>query len=361
MALSSARFRGDPTLEAIAADDVSAFLKFGAIGPAVTAVQFGLIDLGFAIPSGATGNYLNETTAAVEAFQGDVGLAVDGIFGVDTLTALDAKWALPFADREEFLSWTGRPLPDFNFSRADELAHRQNATDFTLAPVSAWLPEAFRDAIFSVLAQLLDPAGSPLGAMTPSATWGVSPLDLYHCHVVIDKALEDADWTDVSHDSNGVSTRATGLKTQANQAGPLRGTAWTKALRDLLLAPASGVTPAYFDQLASLLHVILGHAAAKDQTVKFVLHTFEHSRPAGMKNNDARRSWISDVTPAPGAVTPTAFPPSAYGKNVLEISALAFFVDAEAVVTVGGQTLEETSPLVGLAMNDIDAAETGMP
>jgi hypothetical protein len=196
--------------------------------------------------------------------------------------------------------------------------------------------------------------------MTPSATWGVSPLDLYHCHVVIDLASVDDDWRRIQK-QNDLTDRADKLKIQAVQAGPRDGAAWTKALRGLLLAPGSVVKPAYFDTAASFLRVVLEAATAKNAPVKFVWHTLEHSRPAGMPDDDPRRSWISDVTPAAGAVTPTTFPYLTYGQHVLELSALAFVVDADAVVTVGSQTQEETFALVGLNLADVTAAEKGMP
>ena len=55
MSLRSARFTGNPVLEAIAQGDQASYLRFGAQGDAVRAVQEALIDLGHSIPDGATG------------------------------------------------------------------------------------------------------------------------------------------------------------------------------------------------------------------------------------------------------------------------------------------------------------------
>lgn len=58
---------------------------------AVTLLQQVLIENGFAIPDGATGNYLNETAAAVRAVEQQFDLTRDnGVAGREVLTVLDA-------------------------------------------------------------------------------------------------------------------------------------------------------------------------------------------------------------------------------------------------------------------------------
>ena len=52
-------------------------------------VQQALIDLGYSIPSGATGNYMQESEDAVKLFQQASGLIADGRIGKDTMQALD--------------------------------------------------------------------------------------------------------------------------------------------------------------------------------------------------------------------------------------------------------------------------------
>ncbi|MFE9566635.1 peptidoglycan-binding protein [Streptomyces sp. NPDC006487] len=118
--LESARFRGDPVLERIRAADTTAYLKYGQSGEHIKAVQFALIDLGnpsYALPSGATGFFGTETSNAVKKFKQDEALTpADPVVGVGTIARLDGKWALPNADRDEWLSWSTRPIPEFNFS-----------------------------------------------------------------------------------------------------------------------------------------------------------------------------------------------------------------------------------------------------
>ncbi|MFE7586080.1 hypothetical protein ACFU5Y_31440 [Streptomyces gardneri] len=54
----------------------------------------GLIDLDYAIPSGATGFFGNETPQAVTSFKQDEGLRPAApVVGVETVTRLDGKWA----------------------------------------------------------------------------------------------------------------------------------------------------------------------------------------------------------------------------------------------------------------------------
>ena len=51
-------------------------------------LQQRLIDLGYSIPAGVTGNYFSQTKAAVEAHQKYMGLRVDGVCGPETLRSL---------------------------------------------------------------------------------------------------------------------------------------------------------------------------------------------------------------------------------------------------------------------------------
>ena len=73
----------------------------------------------------------------------------DPVAGIGTITTLDNFWALPFADRDEFLSWQTRPIPEFNFTRNDEQQRRLTGALFSFSPLSAWVPAAFQDAILT--------------------------------------------------------------------------------------------------------------------------------------------------------------------------------------------------------------------
>lgn len=84
-----ARFAGDSTLDSVM--DGRSVLRQGAQGEHVRKVQQALIDLGFDIPTnGASGTYDRETALAVERFQRETGLTVDGAVGQETLGTLAA-------------------------------------------------------------------------------------------------------------------------------------------------------------------------------------------------------------------------------------------------------------------------------
>src|SRR4051794_27836321 len=269
MALESARFRGDPVLERIATGDTSAFLRFGATGPAVQKLQQALIDSGFEIPDGPTGNFFQQTATAVAAFKTARGLTPrDPVAGRGTVTTLDGEWALPFADHEEFVSWN-RALPEFNFTRMDENARRLNGSAFTLAAVSSWLPAPVKDTMFASFMSLLDPGGSPDGRFTPPATWGLSPLDLYHCHLVVENSLFNRQvWDPAIVRREAVHSRLGQLRTQAQAAGAIGSPSWTAAYAGLLVG--SGVTGMVADTLETVLRI----SANTGVPVKMVWHTF---------------------------------------------------------------------------------------
>jgi len=88
--LQSARFSGDPILEACFDNENS--LGVGSKGGAVEKVQQALIDLGFSLPNfGADSDFGVETQSAVQSFQQSNALTADGIVGSDTLGVLDSQ------------------------------------------------------------------------------------------------------------------------------------------------------------------------------------------------------------------------------------------------------------------------------
>ncbi len=87
------RFSGDSTLDSVMSGH--AVLREGARGESVRKVQQALIDTGFMNPNGATGVYDRNTRIAVERFQREVGLGVDGAVGAETLGALAATAPAP--------------------------------------------------------------------------------------------------------------------------------------------------------------------------------------------------------------------------------------------------------------------------
>jgi peptidoglycan hydrolase-like protein with peptidoglycan-binding domain len=82
------RFANDRTLQSVR--DGRAVLEMGSHGEHVRKVQQALIDIGMLGPNGATGEYDRETRIAVERFQRETGLSMDGKVGRDTLHALAA-------------------------------------------------------------------------------------------------------------------------------------------------------------------------------------------------------------------------------------------------------------------------------
>lgn len=86
--LQSPRFTGVEVLERCL--EGTHRMRRPETGVAVQLVQQALIDLGFQIPSGATGNFLDETSAAVVAFKRSHGLVPDDpVLGPGTMSALD--------------------------------------------------------------------------------------------------------------------------------------------------------------------------------------------------------------------------------------------------------------------------------
>ncbi|MFY0563516.1 peptidoglycan-binding protein [Archangium lansingense] len=88
--LVSPRFSGEPTLEACFDGEHRMFA--GQTGDAVARVQQALIDLGFSLPSGATGTFNGETATAVVVFKTARGLVPnDPVVGRGTMGALDTE------------------------------------------------------------------------------------------------------------------------------------------------------------------------------------------------------------------------------------------------------------------------------
>lgn len=346
-------------------------------GPDVQAVQQALLDLGYELPvDGADGKFGPETGKAVIRFQDDLGIdhpgdidnPWDAAIGKDTMGELDKEWAVPFADRDEWLSWQTRPFSEWNFTREDELSRRRTGAGFTFTPESAWLPAPFRDALVTGLAALLDPFGSPDGSLTPSATWGVSLLDLYHCHVVANEVPSDGSgpWvTAKAHQSNLANTLQN-LKNEASQAWDYGTAAWTNRYRELLLAPGTPGTVSVRDQAASILNEIHAESVANQRTVSLVWHTFEFGvwRPVNVADDDPRRRWWNVVSPQPSGVSHTPFymfvSHDAQGNPVfwtVPLIDLAFVIDKYRAVTVIPETQEEAAAVAGIPISQLIAIQ----
>ncbi|ALO05965.1 Peptidoglycan-binding domain 1 protein [Streptomyces venezuelae] len=362
--LESARFRGDPVLERIRAADTSAYLKYGQSGAPVKAVQCGLIDLGYAIPSGATGFFGNETSQAVKSFKQDEGLTpADPVVGVGTITRLDGKWAIPNADRDEWLSWSTRPISEFDFTRKNEMDRLSYGEKFTFNPVCGAIPTEFRDAITQALYELLDPRGSPDGRYSPSASWGASPLDLYHFHVAIDIGPTGPapSWVapgSIKDKAGKYYDRAMQLRAKADLVAPQWTTAWTTAYRKLLLTPDPGTTVTMVDRFVEVLDKALSQSSTEGQALRLIWHSFESTpwRPVDVDKLNLRRHWRNTLflTPSEPLAHPPFVPtPSNHALHYYEFMEPAFLVDQNRVITLFGPTMVETAALVGLAMHRV--------
>jgi hypothetical protein len=327
-------------------------------GLAVQKVQQALIDLGYELGPGRDDSRFGHLTGnAVTLFKTRRKIVPnDPVVGPKTMAALDAEFALPYAERDEWMSWHQRPLRQWNFTRQDELKRRSLGTAFTFSAESQWLPRPFQSAIVTGLTALLDPGGSPDGPRTASATWGASPLDLFHCHVVVESwaFLRNLDMIDAQTAANKYMRRLDALRHQAeNIAGSFESEAWTRAYRELLLARGM---PSVRDEAAAVLNMA-GSASVNPPTpVHLVWHSFEHARwrPAGMKSRDPRRHWWNEVVPNAGKVLATPF--NEFAFIVTQILELAFLVNGAGEITVMAETMLETSALAKLPMRDIWAA-----
>lgn len=371
MGPSSARFRGDLRLANIHAGDTASFLRFGDSGPAIEAVQAALIDSGFAIPDGPTGFFGQQTANAVVAFKQAHGLFPDDpVAGVRTITTLDELFAAPQADRREWTESFGRaaegpnpardprPFPGFNFSRFKELDRRNAGAGFGFDPAGLQLPPAFVAPFLDGIAALLDPGGSPNGTQTASASWGASPFDLYHVHLVVHPSDgATAGWSMIQNHFNGrVHTARSDLFAAAGASGfPERGPEWTAVYAGLLQAPV----PRFGRTLAELTADWLGETHAESLATGHALHFLWHSfeslsgrwRPDGMASNDRRRSWWNLIAPVPGPVVQTPFGPEhVVSPHWMDLGQLGFVIDDAGVVTLLAPDVQEAGALRGIDM-----------
>ena len=91
-ALVSELFSSEPAIQKVIAKKAAALVR-GARGPAVTALQTALLQLGYDIPGGADGDLGAGTVACVKAFQAQQALPITGIADATMLEALDAALA----------------------------------------------------------------------------------------------------------------------------------------------------------------------------------------------------------------------------------------------------------------------------
>lgn len=157
MSLSSARFRGNQRLEAITSGNVPKLLTYKRSRRGVRVVQEALIDYGgYNIPNGSTDYFGQQTATAVISFKTNHNLTPnDSVVGIQTITTLDNRFAVPYADRREWLEQFSRPFPYLNFNRFKETLRRFQGGTFTFNPVGVQLPNDMRTAFLTGLQALL--------------------------------------------------------------------------------------------------------------------------------------------------------------------------------------------------------------
>jgi hypothetical protein len=232
---------------------------------------------------------------------------------------------VPFTN-EELRSWAIRKLPEWNFTRQNVQASLPLGLSFPPAS-QALLPPVYQTNIAAAIFRIAEPTTSD-----PSS-WGVSPFDLYHVHVLVPLASATiADHT-LKNAANAFSTRMGTLLRQAADGGMTINTSAQATRYKMLL---QGMTPDY------RLHLV---AASQRPGIRLEYHSFEHDRPTGMQSDDARRSWRSLTLNSVPVIEPSEFhsTPALLGAH-LDVGGLAFLVDKGQVVhVVPGSGLQLTA------------------
>jgi len=361
--LKAPRFHNDPVLTRCLAG-THRMLR-GHTGAAVKLVQQALIDLGHDLGPLADDSVFGKATGdAVAAFKTRRGIFPDDpVVGPKTMAALDAemidKPPAPLSDRDEWLSWGRRAqlprLSQFNFTRFDEFQRRKAGNSFRLDPISTWMPSAFATVFLDHLSALLDPDGSPAGLGTPPATWGLSPVDLFHCHVGLGVPAGDAPQA-LQDQAIQLSRRLEGLRNQADRAPSAIpwNDPWSSAHATLLNTVGSpSVLP-----IAGKLINDLGAAATADRPAVLLWHSFErkgwrpHVSPGvEMADADPRRHWLSTFAPVRRPARAPFVTPAAERAAVHLLFGLYFVVDKKGLVTALPGAFVEVASMTGITGN----------
>jgi hypothetical protein len=228
--------------------------------------------------------------AAIRDYESSRG-PVDGRIdpGDATMAALNAVPLTEFEGITDFLERRSvilRINREWNFTRGD-FKSRTDIAGLALRfdPSSIWLPNALKSRLLTLLNNLLKPT------QDPSATWGVSSLDWYHCHLglwsgVANKLVSKAslDWT----------VAAVDLRRDLERE--------RKPFLIFHGIPAKSVPfyqAAYAVWVLSPDVALLLNSYATLPEAVMVHHTFEWRdwRPT-MKSGDPRRHWMVDANGA---------------------------------------------------------------
>jgi hypothetical protein len=361
--LNAPRFNNDPVLERCAAGTHR--MLAGQTGPAVKLVQQALIDLGHDLgPLADDGVFGRLTGDAVTSFKTKRGIFPnDPVVGPKTITALDAemidKPPAPLSDRDEWLSWGRRDrlprLSGFNFTRFDEHIRRKAGKSFRLDPISSWMPTAFAEVFLDHLSAMLEPRGAPDGPGA-AATWGVCPVDLFHCHVSLGVPSGAVPFH-LQGRGPALTGRLEQLMKDADRVSRARryNDRWSAAHAGLLnTVGVESVLPV----AAELINDITA-AATRAQPALFVWHTFEREgwRPhigpgVEMPNEHPRRHWVSTFAPKPKR--PTRAPFVTHAENLAAVHmffSLNFVVDKSGLVTALPGSFIEVASVTGITVD----------
>ncbi|HET9638275.1 MAG TPA: peptidoglycan-binding domain-containing protein [Allosphingosinicella sp.] len=364
--LNAPRFANDPVLTKCLAGTHG--MIAGERGPAVKLVQQALIDLGHDLgPLADDGVFGTPTGKAVTGFKTKRRIFPnDPVVGSKTMAALDAEMVdkppEPLSDRDEWLSWGRRAklprLSPYNFTRFDEFSRRSARVPFRLDPISSWMPSAFATLFLDHLSALLEPRGSPDGIGRPSATWGLSPVDLFHCHVAFGAPAGDAP-IPLQDQALTLSRRLDGLRDLAGRAPSASpwNDAWSAAHAKLL--NSVGVQ-SVFPMAATLINDIAA-AATPGQPALLLWHTFErkgwrpHVEPGvEMPDGDQRRHWLSAFAPAPRRPARAPFVTAAGERAVVHLFfSICFVVDKSGLVTALPGAFVEVASVTGIGYDNI--------
>ncbi len=363
MPLTAPRFAGEPVLEACFAGTHRMLTP--ETGPAVRKVQEALVDLGFSQQQqdGVFGVHTGEAVVNYKTVRNI--FPNDPVVGPKTMAALDAecvdKPPVPFSDRNEWVSWRDRAsvprVGAFDFTRADELARRIAGQPFTFDAESSWLPGPLQSALVQSLSAFLDPNGSPNGPGTDPATWGVGPFDLNHYHLVMDTQggatpTNLADGPILTSKVNLLQAAALGVPGAARH-----NSIWTSEFRRLLL------TSGLLQQFGTLSTDGL-NAATVSQPLLAIWHSFEHPprwRPTAMTDASLQRHWQTQVAPTPTLPTPSLLTHATIGNFTHLLFQVSFYVSKAGVITAMPGGGLEVASMVGLTLDEVQAAQALLP
>ena len=206
--------------------------------------------------------------------------------GDATMGALNAIALSEFEGVTDFLERRSiilRINPQWNFTRGDFKTLTDMAGLSLRFDASAtWLPNVLKDRFLAVLNKLLKPTHAP------SATWGVSSLDWYHCHLGV--------WSGVPNKKFSAASAAWITTAVAARIA-------LEQKREPFIVfhglPAGNVAlyrPVYEAFVLSADVAILLNTYASLPEAMVVHHTFEDEdwRP-GMSPRDPRRHWMVDT------------------------------------------------------------------